>query len=103
MPGLIFLEEKIVRTPKVKKWIDKMHPANYKVQYLDNPPTDRSEIERALKALENSFLGISEKPKEVLPENRECKYVYRLNANTVLSAYTEEQFNLLKKWYGIYD
>ena len=42
---------------------------------------------------------IKEKPK---PEGlREYPYQYRVNQNTVLMAYTEEDLNKLKKWNGI--
>lgn len=102
MPGLIILNDKIVRTPKVKKWIDKNKPFNYRIQYLENPPTDRSAIERELKSLENKMLGIEEKPKEVFPDN-DCRYEYRIRQNEILKAYTEEQMALLKKWYNICD
>lgn len=33
----------------------------------------------------------------------ECKYEYRLNLNTILKAYNQEQLENLKKWYNIKD
>ena len=44
-------------------------------------------------------ISIREKPKQ--EGLRECPYQYRLNQNTVLMAYTEEDLNKLKKWYNI--
>ena len=32
---------------------------------------------------------------------RECPYKYRINANTILEAYTEEDLNKLKRWHNI--
>ena len=42
---------------------------------------------------------IKEKPKQ--EGLRECSYKYRINANTVLEAYTEDDLNLLKKWWNV--
>ena len=37
-PGLIVLSKnEVVKTPKVKKWIDKHNPTVYKILYLENP------------------------------------------------------------------
>ncbi len=42
---------------------------------------------------------IKEKPKQ--EGLRECPYKYRVNANTVLAAYTEEDLNKLKKSWNV--
>lgn len=102
-PGII-ITDKVTRTTKVKKFIEKNKLTNYKIIYLDNPPSDFREIERALKMLENNYLGIGpikEKPKQ--EGLRDCPYKYRLNRNTVLEAYSEEDLNKLKQWHNIYD
>lgn len=66
-----------------------------------------SNFEKKLKAL-----GITEKDITILEDTHAGKkkvselgdppkYEYRINCNTVLKAYNEEQFKLLKSWYGI--
>lgn len=44
-------------------------------------------------------VSIKEKPKQEGP--REYPYQYRINKNTVLMAYTEEDLNKLKKWHNV--
>ena len=48
-----------------------------------------------------NYQGISIKEKPKQEGLRECPYQYRLNQNTVLMAYTEEDLNKLKKWYNV--
>lgn len=101
-PGIIIMPNKVVRTTKVKKWISKNNPSSYDITYLQTVSSDFKEIERELKNLENEYLGLDKvksKPKE---EQREYPYKYRLNVNTVLAAYSEEDLNKLKMWY-LYD
>lgn len=101
-PGIVIYEGKTTRTTKVKKFVQKNQIKEYNVIYLENPSSDFKEVERALKELENNYLGLGslkEKPK--VEKDTPYQYEYRINANTVLCAYNEEQFNLLKKWYGI--
>ena len=95
-PGIIIMQDKVVRTTKVKKWISKNNPSSYEVRYLKLIPSDFKEVERELKNLENEYLGLDKvkiKPKE---EQREYPYVYRVNSNTVICAYNEKDFNNLK-------
>ena len=103
-PGLVIVGDNITRTTKVKKWISKNKPTDYKIIYLDPIPSDFREVERELKNLENSYLGIDsiKKVEEHTPTSRP-KYEYRLNLNTVLVGYNEESLNTLKRWYGIID
>lgn len=100
-PGII-ITDKITRTTKVKKFIEKNKLTDYKVIYLDNPSSNFKEVERSLKELENKYLGI-EPPKEKPKQEglRDYPYQYRINRNTVLMAYTEEDLNKLKKWHNI--
>ena len=44
-------------------------------------------------------IDIKEKPKQ--EGLRECPFKYRVNANTVLAAYTQEDLDKLKNWCGI--
>lgn len=43
-------------------------------------------------------ITIKEKPKQ--EGLRECPFKYRVNANTVLEAYTQEDLNKLKEWWN---
>ena len=103
-PGLVIVSDNITRTTKVKKWVSKNKPTDYKIIYLDPIPSDFREVERELKNLENSYLGIGiiKKVEEHIPTSKP-KYEYRLNLNTVLVGYNEESLNTLKRWYGIID
>jgi len=105
LPGVIIQGDKITRTTKVKKWVAKNTPTNYKVEYLNPIPEDFRLVEKELKKLENKIKGIETKEKIVSdqPYVREAPYKYRLNVNTVLSAYNEKDLNDLKRRYGIYD
>lgn len=103
-PGLVIVGENITRTTKVRKWVSKNNPADYRVIYLDPIPSDFREVERGLKDLENLYLGIE--PIKKVEQNVEIprkKYEYRLNSNTILVGYDEESLKTLKKWYNIND
>lgn len=94
-PGIIILKDRIAKSPKVKKWISKNNPSEYKVIYLEKDITDRSQLDRELKILENTYLGIDTKQKETI-EQRPYRYVYRSNLNTIYCAYTlEDLYRLL--------
>ena len=47
------------------------------------------------------YKGISIKEKPKTEGLRECPYQYRVNRNTVLMAYTEEDLNKLKSWWNV--
>lgn len=49
------------------------------IEEINNPPKEKSKQE----------------------ELRKCPFKYRVNANTVLEAYTEEDLNKLKKWWNV--
>lgn len=101
LPGLIILSDnKIIRTTKVKKWIDKHKPNEYSITYLEPIPTDFKDVERGLKELENKHLGLGPIKTKEVRNSSEYKYILRINQNTILCAYNLEQFDLLKKWYG---
>ena len=60
LPGIIITnDDKVIRTTKIKKYIIKNNIEYKDIKYLDNISNDFKEIERALKALENSYLGLS--------------------------------------------
>lgn len=101
LPGIIILPNKVVRTTKVKKWIDKNKPIEFSITYLEPIPTDFRDVERGLKELENKYLGLGPIKEKEIRNNSEYKYTLRLNQNTVLCAYNLEQFELLKKWYNV--
>lgn len=68
--------------------------------YIDKTITGMGEIARALQKLEDELTGtVREKPKQ--EGLRPCPYKYRVNANTVLEAYTEEDLNKLKKYWNV--
>ena len=48
-----------------------------------------------------NYQGVSIKEKPKQEGLRECPYQYRINRNTVLMAYTEEDLNKLKKWHNV--
>ena len=53
-PGIIILpNKKVVKTTKIKKWIDKHKPIEYSITYLEPIPVDFRDVERGLKELEN--------------------------------------------------
>ena len=57
-PGIIILpNKKVVRTTKIKKWIDKHKPIEYSITYLEPIPTDFRDVERGLKELENNSVN----------------------------------------------
>jgi hypothetical protein len=101
-PGLVITPDVVKRTTKVKNFIEKKKLNTFKIVYLENPPVDYKELERALKEFEDKYTGknVMQKEKEIF-NNQSPKYEYRINCNTVLKAYTEEQFLLLKKWYNV--
>lgn len=100
-PGIIILpNKKVVRTTKIKKWIDKHKPIEYSITYLEPIPTDFRNVERGLKELENKHLGLDPIKTKEIRNSSEYKYTLRINQNTILCAYNLEQFDLLKKWYG---
>ena len=101
-PGIIIVQNKVIRTTKVKKYIEKNKLINYKVVYLENPPEDFRTVERLLKELENKHLGLGELKEKPQQEGlRSYPYQYRINRNTVLMAYTEEDLNKLKKSWNV--
>lgn len=100
-PGLV-ITDKVTRTTKVKKFIEKNKLSNYKIIYLENPSADFKEVERSLKELENKYLGLGElKEKPKTEEQRPYTHTYRINRNTVLCAYSQEDLDKLKNWWNV--
>ena len=104
-PGIIITLDSVSRTTKVKKFIEKNKISDYKIIYLDPIPDDFRLVEKELKKLENKIKGIETVEKTIVdqPYVREAPYKYRLNVNTILSAYNEKDLEELKKRYGVYN
>lgn len=101
-PGLIVLSKnEVVKTPKVKKWIDKHNPTVYKILYLENPSNNFKELEKQLCDMEKKYFGveISETKPKNTSEQRPYTHTYRVNVNTVLCAYSQEDLDRLKQNY----
>ena len=47
------------------------------------------------------YKGIEIKEKPRADGLRECSFKYRVNRNTILEAYTEEDLNKLKSWWNV--
>ena len=94
LPGVIIQGDKITRTTKVKKWISKNNPTNYKVEYLDPIPGNFRLIERELKNLENKIKGVEVKERVVdtHPYIKESPYVLRVRVNEIMTANTKKEF-----------
>lgn len=102
IPGVIKYDDKIFPSSKVKSFIEKKKITDYEVFYVENPSEDFKILNRQLQELVNKCSG-KEPPKEKPKQEglRECPYQYRVNRNTVLMAYTEEDLNKLKRWHNI--
>lgn len=101
-PGIIILTNNIVKTTKVKKWLDKNKPESFTVKYLDPIPADFKEVEKGLQALIDQEQGIVKtKEQQIFPEQRPYTHTYRVNQNTVLVAYSQEDLDKLKKNWNI--
>ena len=101
-PGLIVLSKnEVVKTPKVKKWIDKHNPTVYKILYLENPSNNFKELEKQLCDMEKKYFGveISETKPKNTSEQRQYTHTYRVNVNTILCAYSQEDLDRLKQNY----
>ena len=100
-PGIIILQDSIVKTTKVKKWLDKNTPEVFTVKYLDPIPTDFRDVEKGLKELENTLLGLGPiKEKPAFEGQRPYTHTYRVNVNTILCAYSQEDLDRLKANYN---
>lgn len=101
-PGIIILTNNIVKTTKVKKWLEKNKPESFTVKYLDPIPTDFKEVEKGLQALIDQEQGIVKtKEQQIFPEQRPYTHTYRVNQNTVLAAYSQEDLDRLKENWKI--
>lgn len=100
-PGIIILPNGIVKTTKVKKWVDKNNPDNYTVKYLDPIPKDFRLVEKSLQDMIDKEQGITRKEKPVFEDQRPYTHIYRVNTNTVLCAYSQDDLDRLKKNWKI--
>ena len=103
IPCVVEFNEEFFKVDKPEKFFNRhreMENDSVIIRYIDENITDRREIAIALRDLEDSLKGIVRvnKQQEGL---RECPFKYRVNANTVLMAYTEEDLNKLKMWHNI--
>jgi hypothetical protein len=99
-PGVIIMPDKTVRTTKVLKWLEKNKPETFSIHYLDPIPSDFKEVEKNLKELENALLGLNPiKEKPVFEGQRPYTHTCRVNVNTVLCAYSQEDLDKLKMSY----
>lgn len=99
-PGIIILPNTIIKTTKVKKWLDKNKPELFSVKYLNPIPSDFKEVEKSLQALIDQEQGVVKtKEKQILPEQRPYTHTYRINVNTILCAYSQEDLDRLKQNY----
>jgi hypothetical protein len=102
LPGVIVMPDKTVRTTKVLKWLEKNKPNIFSIHYLDPVPADFRDVEKNLKELENTLLGLEPiKEKPVFEGQRPYTHTYRVNVNTVLCAYSQEELDKLKKSWNI--
>lgn len=103
-PCVIKFKANFYKVEKPNKFFNKhreMENDNVEFHYIDENITGMQEIAKALQKLEDSLKGIirEEKPKQ--EELRSCTYQYRVNANTVLMAYTQEDLDKLKKNWNL--
>ena len=100
-PGIIITNDAVYKTTKVKKWIKKNNPKEYSIKYLDVDTSNFKEVEYQLQKMVNDINGISTKEKIVEQEDNDYKYKIRIGLNETLCAYTKEQMQILKNWYGL--
>ena len=99
-PGIIILPNTIIKTTKVKKWLDKNKPELFSVKYLNPIPSDFKEVEKSLQALIDQEQGVVKtKETQIFPEQRPYTHTYRVNVNTILCAYSQEDLDRLKQNY----
>lgn len=99
LPGIIILPQKIVKTTNVHKWISKNNPEEYTIKYLDPIPEDFRQVEKSLQEMVDKEQGIVRKEKQIFQEQRPYTHTYRVNVNTVLCAYSQEDLDKLKQKY----
>lgn len=117
-PGII-ISDKIIKTTKVKKCIEKNKISYTDIIYLEDVPPDFRELDRALVNLENKYLGKKEVTKiELEPallskeylEKYDWWYVGALNPKRVIlvpperineyDGFKTQDYNEYVKWYN---
>lgn len=99
-PCVVEWNSQFFKVAKPQKFFYKhreMDDDTVKISYVTNP--DRQIIDKQLQKLEDSLRGIVREREN--PDEHHFLYEYRLNCNTVLCASTLEDFNRIKKEYGI--
>lgn len=102
IPCVVEYNNEFFKVEKPKNFFNKhreMENENVKFHYIDETITGMKEVAIALRDLEDKLKGITRTAKQ--PEQREYPFKYRVNANTVLMAYTEKDLNKLKSWCNV--
>lgn len=94
-PGIIIIGEKIIKTSKIKKYIEKNNINNYIIQYVENPSDNFAELNKQMQSLEDKYIGREQKQKQLFQDQRPYTHTYRLNCNTIFCAYSQEELNEL--------
>jgi hypothetical protein len=100
--GIIEYEGALYRTPNVEKFLGKhreMDKSKVSIHAVPDNITNRADIDRTLSEIEAKLKGISIKDKIVKDEQRPYTHTYRVNVNTVLCAYSQEELDRLKQNY----
>ena len=104
IPCVIKFKANFYKVEKPNKFFNKhreMENDNVEFHYIDENITGMQEIAKALQKLEDSLKGIIREEKPQQEGLRSYPYQYRINRNTVLMAYTEEDLNKLKKSWNV--
>lgn len=95
MIGCLYeLNGEVKAYPNIDRLKKKFHNAKI-IKEID----DVSSIDKELL----KYKGIEIKEKPIVDGPREYTHTYRINKNTVLCAYSEEELNTLKSWYNVKD
>lgn len=103
VPCVIKFNNEFFKVEKPKKFFNRhreMENDNVEFHYIDETITGMQNIAIALRDLEDSLKGTKREIK-VQEGLQECPFKYRVNANTVLEAYTQEDLDKLKKNWNL--
>jgi hypothetical protein len=100
--GIIEYDGVLHRTPNVEKFLGKHREMDKTKVILHLVPEhiiNRADIDRALSEIEAKLKGTTIKDRIVKDEPRPYTHTYRVNVNTVLCAYSQEDLDKLKMSY----